>query len=62
MAYIYLNKETNKYRLFGSLPVMCNKCNLDYPSLQYAFRNDKTEYENKTVKIVKATLERGGKK
>lgn len=62
MAYIYLNKETNKYRLFGSLPVMCKSCDLDYPSLQYAFRNDKTEYENKTVKIVKATLERGGKK
>jgi hypothetical protein len=61
MAYIYLNKETLKYRLFGSLPIMCKKCNLDYGSLQYNFRDGKTEFENEFVKIFKVTLERGGK-
>ena len=62
MAYIYYNKELDKYRLFGSLPVMCEKCTLDYEKLQYAFRNKKTEYKTDTLKIIKATLERGGKK
>ena len=61
MAYIYLNKETNQYRLFGSLPVMCKKCDLDYTHLQYAFRNNSTEYENEVIKIIKVSLERGGK-
>lgn len=62
MAYIYYNKKIDKYRLFGSLPVMCEKCVLDYGKLQYAFRDNKTEYENDTLKIIKVTLERGGKK
>lgn len=62
MAYIYYNKELDKYRLFGSLPVMCEKCVLDYTHIQYAFRCKKTEYENESVKIIKGELERGGKK
>lgn len=62
MAYIYLNKETNKYRLFGSLPVMCKSCDLDYTHIQYAFRDKKTEYETESIKIIKLRLERGGKK
>lgn len=61
MAYIYLNKETNRYRLFGSLPVICKSFNLDYRHIQYAFRDKKTEYETDTLKIIKVTLERGGK-
>ena len=61
MAYIYYNKESGKHRLFGSLPVMCKTCELDYTYLQYAFRNNKTEYETETLKIIKVTLERGGK-
>lgn len=61
MAYIYYNKETNKYRLFGSLPVMCKACNIDYTHLQYSFRDGKTEYENEVVNIIKVSLERGGK-
>lgn len=62
MAYIYLNKKTNQYRLFGSLPVMCKSCDLDYTHIQYAFRDKKTEYETESVKIIKVELERGGKK
>lgn len=62
MAYIYYNKKLDKYRLFGSLPVMCKRCDLDYTHIQYAFRDKKTEYENESVKIIKVELERGGKK
>lgn len=62
MPYIHLNKETNKYRLFGSLPVMCKECNLDYTHIQYAFRNDKKHYENEKINIFKVKLERGGNK
>lgn len=62
MAYIYYNKELDQYRLFGSLPVMCQNCDLDYTHIQYAFRDKKTEYENEVVKIIKVELERGGKK
>jgi len=62
MAYIYYNKQLNKYRLFGSLPVMCKSCDLDYMHIQYAFRDKKTEYETESIKIIKLRLERGGKK
>jgi len=41
MAYIYYNKELDIYRLFGSLPVMCKSCDLDYTHIQYAFRDKK---------------------
>lgn len=62
MAYIYYNKELNKYRLFGSLPVMCKSCDLDNTNLEYHFSRLKhTEYENETVRIIKVSLERGGK-
>ena len=62
MAYIYYNKELNKYRLFGSLPIMCKKCDLDNTNLEYHFsRLKNTEYENETVRIIKVSLERGGK-
>lgn len=40
---------------------MCKSCDLDYTHLQYAFRNNSTEYENEVVKIIKVSLERGGK-
>jgi hypothetical protein len=60
MAYIYHNKKTDQYRVFGSLPVMCNKCKLDYTHLQYAFRDNKTEYKTDTLTITKTELERGG--
>lgn len=63
MAYIYYNKELDKYRLFGSLPVMCKNCDLDNSHLEYHFsRLKNTEYENEVVKIIKVSLERGGKK
>ena len=62
MPYIYLDKETETFELYGSLPVMCQEHNLDKEYLGYWFsRKKNTEYENQEVKIVKAELKRGGK-
>ena len=41
---------------------MCKASKLDYKKMQYAFREDKTEYNDDNVRIVKINLERGGKK
>ena len=62
MPYIYHNKKLDQYRLFGSLPVMCKNCGLDYNQMQYSFRDKKTQYENDNFKVVKLDLERGKKK
>lgn len=62
MPYIYINKQTDECRLFGSLPVLCRAFGLDYTKLQYRFRNDALKYETGQIKIVKADLERGGRK
>lgn len=61
MPYIILDKESNKFRLFGSLPVMVAEFDLDKSSLEYHFsRKKETEFEDKKHRIIKAKLERGG--
>lgn len=62
MPYIYHDKKLDQYRLFGSLPVMCKSCGLNYIQMQYSFRDKKTQYENDNFKVVKLDLERGKKK
>ena len=62
MPYIYYNKQQDNFKLFGSLPVMCKASKLDYKKMQYAFREDKTEYNDDNVRIIKINLERGGKR
>ena len=61
MPFIILNKLSNKYRLFGSLPVMVKQFDLDQSILEYHFsRKKETEFENESLRIVKCKLERGG--
>lgn len=61
MAFIILDKESNKFRLFGSLPVMCLEFELDKSNLEYNFsRKKELEFENEKYRIVKVELERGG--
>ena len=61
MPFIILNKLSNKYRLFGSLPVMVKQFDLNKSNLEYHFRRKKeTEFENESLRIVKCELERGG--
>jgi len=61
MPFIILDKESNKFRLFGSLPVMCSEFELDKSNLEYHFsRKKELEFENEKYRIAKVFLERGG--
>lgn len=61
MPFIILDKESNKFRLFGSLPVMCSEFELDKSNLEYHFsRKKETKFENDKYEIFKGELERGG--
>lgn len=62
MPYIHLNKSTNKYTLFGSIPVMCKTHGLDKESMEYKFSRKKLEqFETDDYLIVRVELQRGGK-
>ena len=59
MAYIYLNKETNEARIFGSITSLCNATNIKPDNLYTQFsRNKLKEYENDLYRIVKTKIER----
>ena len=64
MAFILKTKETEQYRLFGSLPILCRSIGFDEKqekSLSYVFSQKKeTQFENNEFLIVKVQLERGG--
>ena len=64
MPFILRNKETEQYRLFGSLPILCKIIGFDKKqekSLSYIFSQKKeTKFENENFLIVKVELERGG--
>ena len=64
MPFILKNKETEQYRLFGSLPILCRSIGFDEKqekALSYVFsQKKKTQFEDDKFLIVKAELERGG--
>jgi len=64
MPFILKNKETEQYRLFGSLPILCRSIGFDEKqekSLSYIFSQKKeNQFENNEFLIVKVILERGG--
>jgi len=64
MPFILKNKETEQYRLFGSLPILCRSIGFDEKqekSLSYVFSQKKEiQFENNDFLIVKVILERGG--
>lgn len=64
MPFILKNKETEQYRLFGSLPILCISIGFDKKqekSLSYVFSQKKeSQFENNEFLIVKVVLERGG--
>lgn len=66
MPFILKNKETEQYRLFGSLPILCRSIGFDEKqekSLSYVFSQKKEiTFENNEFLIVKVILERGGRK
>ncbi len=64
MPFILKIKETEQYRLFGSLPILCRSIGFDEQkekNLSYRFSQKKeTIVEDDNFLIVKAELERGG--
>ena len=64
MAFILKTKETEQYRLFGSLPILCRSIGFDEKkekNLRYIFSQKKeNQFENNEFQIVKVVLERGG--
>ena len=64
MPFILKTKETEQYRLFGSLPILCRSIGFDEKqekSLSYVFSQKKeSQFENNEFLILKVVLERGG--
>ena len=61
MAYIHLNKETNKLRCFGGITALCKATGIKPDNLYTNFnRKDLSEFENDLYRIVKVEVERGG--
>ena len=64
MPFILKNKETEQYRLFGSLPILCRSIGFDEKQekrLSYAFSQKKeNQFEDDKFLILKRELERGG--
>lgn len=64
MPFILKTKETEQYRLFGSLPILCLSIGFDEKQekgLSYVFSQKKeSQFENNEFLIVKVVLERGG--
>ncbi len=59
MAYIYLNKETNEARIFGSITSLCSAKNIKPDNLYTCFsRNKLNEFENDSYRIIKTKIER----
>ena len=64
MPFILKNKETEQYRLFGSLPILCCSIGFDEKQekgLSYVFSQKKeNQFEDDKFLILKRELERGG--
>ena len=66
MPYILLNKKTNQYRLFGSIPIMCRAIGYNQKQKQnlnwfFSFKKELVK-ETEEFLIIKTELEKGGKK
>jgi hypothetical protein len=59
MAYIYLNKEDNTLRCFGSISAISKAVNIKPDNLYTNFgRKGLNEFENEYYRIVKVNIER----
>ena len=59
MAYIYLDKETNELRCFGSITALSKATGVKPDNLYTNFnRKSLKEFENDKYRIVKTELER----
>ena len=64
MPFILKIKETERYRLFGSLPILCRSIGFDEKQekgLSYVFSQKKeNQFEDDKFLILKRELKRGG--
>ena len=64
MPFILKIKETEQYRLFGSLPILCRSIGFDEKQekgLSYVFSQKKeNQFEDDKFLILKRELKRGG--
>jgi len=59
MAYIYLNKENNNLRCFGSITALSKATGIKPDNLYTNFnRKGLSEFENDSYRIVKVEVER----
>ena len=59
MAYIYLNKENNSLRVFGSVTALCNATDINPNKIYNVFgRKGLNEFENEYYRIVRVKIER----
>jgi hypothetical protein len=59
MAYIYLNKEDNSLRVFGSVTAMCKATNINLNKIYNVFgRKGLKELENEYYRILNTKIER----
>tara|TARA_B100000795_G_C22688964_1_gene394827 strand:- start:796 stop:978 length:183 start_codon:yes stop_codon:yes gene_type:complete len=59
MPYIYLNKQTNILKVFGSIKALCISVDLKVDNFYTHFgRKGNTEFENDSYRIVKTEIER----
>ena len=62
MAYIHLNKETNKITPYGSIQALSGQENIKKDNLYTHFgRKGNAEFENDKYRIVKAEIIRSSK-
>lgn len=60
MAYVHINKHTNKVRTFGSIKSLSNALKIPIDNLYTIFSRKKLkEFENSQYRIVKTKIERG---
>ena len=59
MAYVHINKETNKVRVFGSIKSLSKALKIPIDNLYTTFSRKKLkEHETNEYRIVKARIER----
>lgn len=59
MAYVHINKQTNKVRVFGSVKGLSNALKIPIDNLYTTFSRKKLkEHETTEYRIVKASIER----
>mgnify|MGYP003665021671 FL=1 len=59
MIYLYINKQTNELKAYGSLVALCSATGLKKDRFYTHFgRNENKEFENEEIRIVKTEIVR----